>query len=702
MKNLLVALFLLATFSAFAGNVQKKFTFGNPAIKTVGIYQTVTLDNTRLAGKAGEPMLPWHEISLMLPPGEAAVSITVTGEELTTIPGSFEIYPQQDVQPISKGPDGKFIKNDAVYALNMAYPLKTYSHLTTQYLNGYSFALSTFTPAVYNPAQKSLSYYKTVTVSINTQPDVAAQNALLNLTSSENALKRVRLFTQNPEMMSLYPVKNKLKTGYQILIVTPSNFQAGFQPLIDYYASQGITSQVKTTQDIASTMPGLDPAEKVRNYIIQEYQANGIDNVILGGDIAQVPYRGLYCYVVSGSGYEDFNIPADIYFSALDGNWNTNGDSKWGEPGEDDLLPEIAVGRMSFSNASEQTIQVHKSVFYQGSPVLGELNRPFLVGEYLYNDPNTFGQDYLELLVNDHTDNGYFTHGINPAESDISRLYDTLISPPSNVYSWDLPTLLAEINTGKSFIHHSGHSNSDYMMRLNMWDITNANFSQVNGVIHNYTLMYTHGCICGAFDNEDCIAEKSININNFLVAGVFNSRYGWFDQGLTEGPSAHLHREFISAMYNDTVANQIKEIGAAHTMSKIKTAPWIGLSSEFEPGAQRWCQYDCNVLGDPALKVWTDEPSTGISEQKNSLLFSVSPSPCKNRLTLTFNMAKSADFHATLLTTAGQPVWKDDLQIPGHGVCSTVISLPSLNPGIYFLKVTSENGTGTQKVVITR
>jgi len=653
-------------------------------------------------GNPGEPSLPWHEVALMLPPGESATSITITGEELTPIPGSFMIYPQQNVQPISKGNDGKFIRNESVYALNATYPATNHTHLTTQYLNGYAFALSTFTPVIYIPASGKLSYYRKITVSISTTPDPLSEKALQNLTASANALKRVKLFAQNPEMVNAYPVKRSPATSYQILIVTQSQFQTGFQPLIDYYTTQGLICQLKTIEDINTQVTGQDLPEKVRNYIIQEYQANGIENVILGGDVEVVPYRGFYCYVISGSGYEDYNIPADLYFSGLDGNWNTNGNNKWGEPGEDDLLPEISVGRMSFSNVAEQTIEVHKSVSYQGNPVLGELNRPFLVGEFLYSAPMTFGQDYLELIVNDHTDNGYFTHGINPSTSEITRLYDTLTSLPSNIYNWDVPTLLGEINAGKSFIHHCGHCNADYMMRLNTWDITDANFSQVNGVIHNYTLMYSHGCICGAFDNSDCIAEKAININNFLVAGVFNSRYGWFDEGLTEGPSAHLHREFMSAMYNDTAADQIKEIGAAHTMSKIKTAPWVGLPGEFEPGAQRWCHYDCNVLGDPALKVWTDEPSTGISEKVNGLTFNVSPNPCRNRITLTCNIAKTALVKAVLVSTNGQTVWNGDLSMTGPGTTSTIISLPLLEPGIYFLSLSSLNGVETQKIVITR
>jgi hypothetical protein len=42
--------------------------------------------------------------------------------------------------------------------------------------------------------------------------------------------------------------------------------------------------------------------------------------------------------------------------------------------------------------------------------------------------------------------------------------------------------------------------------------------------------------------------------------------------------------------------------------SKIETAPWVTAPGQWEPGAIRWCFYDCNVLGDPALAVYTDNP----------------------------------------------------------------------------------------------
>ena len=169
--------------------------------------------------------------------------------------------------------------------------------------------------------------------------------------------------------------------------------------------------------------------------------------------------------------------------------------------------------------------------------------------------------------------------------------------------------LLASINQGRSVIHHNGHASSTYMMRLSMSSITNSNFANVNGITHNYTILYTQGCDCGAFDaGGGCIAAKCMTIDNFLVAGIFNSRYGWFNQGTTDGPSEHLQREFVSAMYNDTLPEH--HLGKAHMISKIKTAPWVTLPGEFEPGAQRWVHYDCNAFGDPALLLWTEEPTS--------------------------------------------------------------------------------------------
>jgi hypothetical protein len=474
----------------------------------------------------------------------------------------------------------------------------------------WKITICTFTPVKYNPAKKTLTYFSKITLRIQTHADTESKASIRHLSASENILNRVKSFAMNPEMMERYPQREAPSTNYGYLVISPAGFKNEFQPLITMYAGMGMAVRVVTTDSISLTMPGIDLQEKIRNFIINQRQNHNIEYVLLAGNPPLIPFRGFYCYVQSGgTPYTDSNIPADLYYSGLDGNYDANGNHIYGEIADNpDLLPEIAVARFTVNDTAELRNMIHKTVSYQTNPVPGEFTRPLLVGEYLYNDPVTFGSDYMDLLIDDHNDNGYFTHGIPSNTNQIGTLYDTLISPPLNLWQWNAATLLSRINQGNSFIHHLGHANTTYMMRLNMGSITNANFSQVNGIIHNYQMLYTQGCYDGAFDAYGgCIAAKAVSIDNFLAAGIFNSRYGWFNQGTTDGPSQHLEREFASAIYTDTLPE--KHLGAAHLISKIKTAPWISLPGEFEPGAQRWCHYCCNVFGDPAMEIRTEEPS---------------------------------------------------------------------------------------------
>ncbi|MBN2174692.1 MAG: T9SS type A sorting domain-containing protein [Bacteroidales bacterium] len=597
MKNFtfIIAGLLLSTFLQ-AGVIEKSYYFGKYALSQKGEYSIVNFENTQVAGITGEPSLPYESVVLMLPPGENAVSIEFFGENKVLIPGQFNLYPHQPSRPLSEDGPFPFQMNESIYSQSTNYPGDPTGKLINSYLNGYAIAMCTFTPVEYNPAEGTLYYYQEVKIKINTEPSVASANAIQNLNASENIQARVQRFVQNPEMMKYYPGKSKSNDDYQLLIITPSQFESNFQELVDVYQDRGIKTQITTKETINSTGTGQDLQEKIRNYIIQEYQSHNVEYVMLGGDVEHVPYRGFYCYVVSGSGYEDNNIPADLYYSGLDGNWNTDNDNSWGEPGEDDLLPDIAVGRFSFSNVSELNNMLNKTISYQNNPVLGEFRDATLAGEWLYSSPDTWGSDYLETLIGYNNENGYETWGI-PEDYNYHKLYE-------ENQSWGASTLMAEINAGRQFIHHVGHANSTYVAYMSNSDITNNNFSGANGVDHNFTLFQSHGCICGAFDDSDCIMEKMVSIQNFAVAVIGNSRYGWFNEGQTEGPAAHLHREMVDAMYHE----KINHLGAAFAECKIQTAPWVTAPGQWEEGALRWNFYDINILGDPTLSVWTDEP----------------------------------------------------------------------------------------------
>ena len=582
----------------FAQTVEMTYHFDNPKVTELRGYQQISFEGCMQTALAGNPSLPYYAISLMLPQGTEAESIEVELSDFQEVGENISLFPYQPSRTMNDIEARDLVKNEAIYASKGIYPVENHGVVTTQYKNGYGFAFSSFTPVQYIPATGKVMYAKTANVRVNVKASRADHSAMLWGTQEiKNSVKRL---AQNPEMVENYQTRGREVTNYDVLIITGANYVDAYAEYREYYNSIGLRNEIITTDAIYSSMTGVDNQDKIRNYIIQEYQNNGIIMVVLGGDVDIVPYRPFYCYVTSGGGnQESNNIPADLYYCGLDGTWNDNGNNRYGEPGEDDLLPEIGMSRMSFNSNTDLANMVHKSMSYQQTPVLGEFHKVILAGEHLYDNPTSNGSDYLELLIGTHDDNGYTTVGY-PTTYDFTKLYEEL-------GTWSGSALKQAINAGTSYVHHDGHANTSYV--AGWYGVSNSDFSGADGTTHNYTFFHTQGCDCGAFDS-DCILEKMVKIQNFAVAVIGNSRYGWFNEGQTEGPGAHLEREMTDAQWND----RIGLLGCAISEGKCMTAPWVTAPGQWEEGALRWNFYDMNVLGDGAVNVWLDEPFTAVVE----------------------------------------------------------------------------------------
>ena len=573
--------------------MEKTYHFDNPQFTELRGYQQISFEGCMQTAVAGNPSLPYQAVSLMLPQGTEAESIVVELSDFQEIEGNHNLFPFQPSRTVGDNEKKDLIVNEAIYASKSVYPVENHGIVTTQYKNGYGFAFSSFTPVQYIPSEGRVMYARTANVRVNIK--AAKDDHSKMLWGTPDVKNAVRRLAQNPEMVENYQTKGRVVNVYDLLIITTSQFADNFASYCDYYNSIGMRNRLVTTDVIYSTMSGVDNQDKIRNYIIQEYQNNGIVMAVLGGDVDLVPYRGFYCQVQSSSLYESNNIPADLYYNGLDGTWDDDGNSRYGEPGEDDLLPEIGISRLPFNTATELENMINKTLSYQQLPVMGEFHKVILAGEHLYDNPTSNGSDYLELLIGTHDDNGYTTAGY-PEDYDFTRLYE-------EEGTWSGSNLMAAINQGTSYVHHNGHANSGYV--AGWYGISNDDFSGANGTTHNYTFFHSQGCDCGAFD-ENCILEKMVRIQNFAVAVIGNSRYGWFNEGQTEGPGTHLEREMTSAQWSDRVG----WLSMAQAIGKCRTAPWVTAPGQWEEGALRWNFYDMNILGDGAVNVWLDEPMT--------------------------------------------------------------------------------------------
>ena len=592
-KFTLIVLLSMMSIFTFAQTVEMTYRFDNPKVTMLRGYQQIGFEGCMQTALAGNPSLPYQVVSLMLPQGTEAESVEVELSDFQEVKGNINLFPYQPSRTVGDNEVRDLVINEDVYASKSVYPAENHGIVTTQYKNGYGFAFSSFTPVQYVPSEGKVMFAQTARVRVNTK--AAKDDHSDMLWGTQEVKNSVRRLAQNPEMVESYQTKGREVTAYDILIITSPQYVDAYSEYCDYYNAIGMRNRIALVSDIYNTMSGTDNQDKIRNYIIQEYQNNGITMVVLGGDVNTVPYRGLYCHVQSSSVYESNDIPADLYYSGLDGTWNDNGNGRYGEPGEDDLLPEVGISRMSFNNATELQNMTHKSLSYQQTPVLGEFHKVAFGGEWLYSNPDTYGSDYLELLIGTHDDNGYTTTGY-PASYNFTRLYE-------ENGTWSGSALRNAINAGTSYVHHVGHANSTYVAEW--YNVTDDDFSGANGVNHNYTFFHSHGCDCGAFD-ENCILEKMTTIQNFAVAVIGNSRYGWFNEGQTEGPAPHLQREMTDAQWND----RIGQLGNDISEGKCMTAPWVTAPGQWEEGALRWNFYDLNVLGDGAVSVWLDEPFT--------------------------------------------------------------------------------------------
>ena len=602
---------LFAVSLLLAGVYEYDYHFSPPEMIRRDGHMIVRMEDCGNTGVTGEPQLPAHRLMILMPPGETLGSAELISGEKKRYPLMLPVMPQQPDRPLSmRGIEKKFYKKDAVYRRE-EYRVPEL-HTAVHSFRGAAVVLGHIRPLRYFPKAGSIEAAEKMTLRIRTVP---ADGTRL---PQADELGVLRTLTRNPENADLYG-STSVPEPERMLIITSNAFAAAFDSLRLHYRKYGIRSDLVTTQDIMlSEIPGRDLQERIRNTVREYYHEQGLEYLLIGGDSEIVPHRGLSCTVNSGGTLiSDDDIPADLYYAALDGTWDNDRDNRFGEYNdstgydEADLLQEIAVGRMPASELSELKNLIRKSIRYQAEPVAEEMDRHVFFGEWLYNDPFSLGSDYLELLIGTRSDNGYTTRGV-PLDMPLYKWYD----PSDSVSVWDRFTVIDALSEGRAFVHHDGHANTNYLMKFMTSQVQDSDFVAVNGRDHVNPLIYTHGCNCGGFDRPDCIGSRLVNGPLIAAGGVFNSRYGWFNEGTTEGPSIHLHREFMSAVYGLGV----HPFGQAHMVSRIATAPWVTAADQHEQNALRWTYYTNNILGDPVMRIYSDRPLPVSAAYDRSLL----------------------------------------------------------------------------------
>ena len=222
------------------------------------------------------------------------------------------------------------------------------------------------------------------------------------------------------------------------LIITPAALVGPFEQLAQHRTSVAeLPSCVVTLEEALAAGPaGRDDAETLRNYVRQLYELGNLKYLLLGGDSGVVPVRFVRSAWFPAGGFTD--LETDLYFGALDGDWDADGDGIFGEgytsyldPGDSvDLAPELAVGRAPVNDLQQAQRFVYGLIQYDTLKPAPHLASACFTAEVLYPADWTGGFPYLD--GGNYAEYGAEVLGGHPSAPMLTRLYENHAAFPGS------------------------------------------------------------------------------------------------------------------------------------------------------------------------------------------------------------------------------------------------------------------------------
>jgi hypothetical protein len=556
------------------------------------------------------PALPYRVVSVLLPQGEEVASYRVDVLDRVAVKpvkplAAFSGTYRDDGEKL-----GLALDEASGGEVRGIFPAWSVRHLGTGFFRGYRLAQFAVYPVRCDMKSGELTVESSVRLVVETAPAPAEAGLTERVRYiegfREDSRKSVEELCINPETAATYSFNDiKVDPGtraflpsfepsmegsaVKYLIVTNEAMAPAFQRLADWKTKKGIPAVVRTVEYIKlHSRAGADLAETVRNFIADAYAQWGVEYVLLGGDTGVIPARFGFVTFYTG----EF-IPTDMYYSCLDGTWNADGDSLWGEAfhsssdqGDNcDLLAEVYVGRLPASTLSQANVMVNKVISYSTPTETASKSKFLMLAEVVF--PSDYHPGDQIILDGAEIEQGIYNNYLagNPNVT-TARLYENYPA-----YAGSLPLTRARtidsMSAGYNHVLHTGHG---YKYNMSVGDGSILNYD-ANNLTNGSKLfsMYLMSCTNVAFDT-DCLAEYFLlnpNGGAFAVTGSSRSAF----------PSAS--RPYLEEYYRLLFTQNVVQLGKLQTLSR---EPFT--ASAYGETADRWTHFIYNYLGDPELCIY--------------------------------------------------------------------------------------------------
>ncbi|MBM3322735.1 hypothetical protein FJY69_04585, partial [candidate division WOR-3 bacterium] len=589
MRSMSVLVLVLAVSLGFAGNVTQTFSFSPEALKlgTENGYTTLGFAGYPHLEKLGAPDLPVVPAQVVIPASAEVTGIEVLDVREEPIPGNYTVIPVQYPQPYMENPPQfPFVEpNPTYYGTDRPFPAQAAEFVTVGTKSGYRLAAFQVFPVRYNPIRRTISIVTRLVVRVNYVEGKAqaARRSELQIALHGNEVKRLVVNPQDVDRCA--PPKRTLERGsaflpagtYEHVILTHRGYRDSLIGLRDWRTRQGWRSRIMEIDSVCATYPGVDTAEKMRNFLKDaETTWSTVFCFIARKDWPANQFRRAYAYV---AGYPVEYLPCDMYYSCLDGSWNADGDNIWGEPADSvDCLSDIHVGMITLDGVGEMSKYLAKVFRYEFSPDTGWFCKALLGNDV------TFSNEFNDSIANASPTPPWFD----------LKMYTTggMVTPSVQRYVDSLQSgypVTAIIAHGSIDLYGMGGNVTSPIMNA----LTNANrLSMITAVC----------CHTGEYDqtgntNGDCIAENmAFHAPNGFIGVMKNTRYGWVRVA-----------EFFnySICYGLLGYRTPRRITQGEALSFGKDYWHARVAVTTDTSKFRYEAYERTLFGEPAVPIWT-------------------------------------------------------------------------------------------------
>ena len=511
----------------------------------------------------GSPSIPLKEVFFEIPPGKTIKSVEIETRNIEITHLQKQLYPIQKALPLSSNsiitftePNREFYEN--IYPQDMLYSFDS-GQLGSRKIGFVSFY--------------TMSYH--------------SEDNLLEIPSEFELQIQFMNDRQDDDFPDNYVTKKVLQNldlpfrdeefEIKYLLITPQQFLDEYQDLLDWRKIQGVRTFVETIENIENEQTGIDLQEKIRNFIIEMYLAEQISFVTLGADVYYIPDRKTFAFDCEFGGNQNENdIPADMYYSCLNGSWDDDQNQVYGEETDDvDYFPEVFVGRIPANSGEEIASYISALIEYESG------NHPD------YNKAAGFSMELWDGSDSEVCQQ-YIYENYFPEYYDINFIYNEE-NTTENAY--------ALLNADQNIVQHTGHAG---ITTLSLEDgrIQNSNLELLDNDYGG--MLYSIGCWSAAIDNNSIGENLVIAIDKGLLGYVGNSRYGWGAPSASGfGFSEFYQKEFFKNLFR----NQETIITEGNAIQKIPFIPYYSGTSVY-----KWVAYELNSLGDSYFRLLTNNP----------------------------------------------------------------------------------------------